>query len=73
MQNRHDMRMSDTTPTFATLRRKAARRGYMLTRIREESRWYNTYGTFMISDAIRNVVLHYGLSAEGVNEWLNRD
>jgi len=41
-----------------TLRRKARRRGYKLSKIRETSRWYHTYGPFIISEAVTNVVIH---------------
>lgn len=65
--------MNDNTPTESALRRKAARRRYKLTKIRESSRWYNTYGPFVISDAATNCALLYGITVEEVNEWLNLD
>ena len=70
MLNGNNIAANGHTPTESALRRKAARRGYRLTKIREKSRWFNTYGPFMISDAARNAVLHCGITAEEVNEWL---
>ena len=64
--------MNPKIPTETALRRKAALRGYKLSKIRQTSRWYNGYSPYMISDAIKNVVLHYGVTVEALNEWLNR-
>ena len=65
--------MNTKTPTESVLRRKAACRGYKLTKIREHSRWYNQYGPFMIADARTNFTLQYGLTADEVNDWLTSD
>lgn len=55
----------------SALRRKAARQGFKLTKIRENSRWYLQYGPFMIADASTNGVVQYGMTAEEANEWLS--
>lgn len=65
--------MKPRAPTDNALRRKAACRGYKLTKIRENSSWYNQYGPYMISDAGTNCAIQYGMTAEEVNEWLTSD
>ncbi len=65
--------MKSKTPTESVLRRKAASRGYKLTKIRENSRWYNQFGPFMIADASTNCAVQYGMTAEEVNGWLTSD
>ena len=65
--------MNTKTPSDNALRRKAARQGYRLVKIRELSSWYAQYGPFMISDASTNRAVQYGMNAEEVNEWLTSD
>jgi hypothetical protein len=65
--------MKTRTPTESVLRRKAARRGYKLTKIRDASRWYNDYGPFMISEASTNCAVQCGMTADEVNGWLTSD
>ena len=65
--------MNENTPTLSALRRKARRKGYKLSKIRETSRWYDTYGPYVIANAMTNSVLCYGMTAEAANEWINSD
>ncbi len=61
--------MKIKTPSDSALRRKAARRGYRLTKIREASRWYNDYGPFMISEASTSCVVQCGMEAAFKAKW----
>jgi hypothetical protein len=65
--------MSTKAPTDNVLRRKAARRGYKLTKLRQDSRWYNECGPFILADASTNGAVQTGLTADEVNEYLKRD
>ena len=65
--------LSANTPSYGTLRRKAMRRGFRLTKIRKGSRWYGQYGPFMLSDAATNYALHYGLTAQEVANRLSKE
>ena len=73
LQSQSMKRMNNQTPTDTALRRKAARQGYKLIKIREASRWFNQYGPFMIADATTNCAVQYGMTAEEVNGWLTSD
>jgi hypothetical protein len=65
--------MQTRTPSDNALRRKAARQGYKLIKIRENSRWYNQYGPFMISDATTNCAVVYSMTGDEVQSWLTGD
>ena len=54
----------------SSVRQRAKRKGYKLTKIREGSRDYYQYGPFMICDASTNGVLNYGLTLIEADEWL---
>jgi hypothetical protein len=71
-QNRQE-HMTTTAPSDSSLRRKAARQGYKVTKIRENSRWYAQYGPFMIADASTNCAVQYGMTPDEVNDWLSSD
>ncbi len=58
-------------PSESELRRKAARRGYKLCKIRETCRGYNEYGPFMIVDADSNRAVDYRLTLEEAADWLD--
>lgn len=53
--------------SVSALRRKAARMGLRLIKIREDSSWYYQCGPFMISGP---GVLLQGLTTEEANDWL---
>ena len=57
-------------PTIAALRRKAARKGYKLTKLRSDSRWHLHYGPFMIVERSTKGGVSWGLSLEEAAEWL---
>jgi hypothetical protein len=65
--------MKIKTPTDNALRRKVARRGFKLVKIRENSSWHDLYGLFMISNASTHWAVQFGMTAEEVNEWLTSD
>lgn len=65
--------MNTKTPTESVLRRKAACRGYKLTKLRENSRWYYQYGPYMLAEAATNFTVQYGLTADEINGWLIGD
>lgn len=59
--------------TDSAMRRKAYRRGYRLTLLRENSRWFNAYGPWIASDCRTNVVIARCMTSEEINEWLNSE
>lgn len=52
------------------LRRHAVREGLLLTKIRESSRWYNTYGPYALVDQATNFLVAYGLDLDEVEEQI---
>ena len=58
------------TPSETGIRRKAIRKGYRLTKIREVSCWFDHYGPYMLADASTNGVLVHSLTLEEAEEWL---
>jgi hypothetical protein len=50
----------------STLRRRAARRGLTLRKVRADSQWYHTHGPFMLVDVSRNAVGASGIAREEV-------
>ena len=62
--------MNTKTPSENAVRKKAKRSGCTLKKIPETSRWYNTYGPYMIVNE-RNGVDSYGMSLEEANVALS--
>ena len=68
--------IEDSTETTTTqqsessLRRKAARLGYRLTKLRSNSTFYSQYGPFMISDASTNAGILWSVTLDYAAEWL---
>jgi hypothetical protein len=60
----------NTTPTESAVRRKANRRGYTLTKLGENSRWFREYGPIMLSDENR-YIQHAHLNLDEANAILN--
>lgn len=58
--------MSTATLHESTLRQRAERRGLTLHKVRPGSRWYLTYGPFMLVDVSSNAVVASGLAREDV-------
>ena len=52
----------DRPQSDAAVRRLAARRGYRLHKLRENSRWYPQYGPWMVCDADTGLVLEHSLT-----------
>ena len=61
--------MNTKTPSDSALRRKARRRGLKITKLRENSRWYNEYGPLMIADAGTNGALQ-GMTLDEAVDWV---
>jgi hypothetical protein len=54
------MNTPQTPPSESAVRRMATRRGYRLTKIRDNSRWFADYGPYILGDE-RNVMIGSGL------------
>ena len=52
------------------MRRRAVKDGLYLTKFRESSRWYNTYGPYALVDPGTNFLVAYGLDLDEVEEQL---
>ena len=52
------------------LRRRAVREGLRLTKFRESSRWYSTYGPYALVDPETEFLVAYGLDLDEVEEQL---
>jgi hypothetical protein len=57
-------------PSVSALRRKAARREYKLTKLRENSRWFNSYGPFMIVDPYTNSIILSSMTLQEAADWI---
>ena len=58
------------SPSESAVRRKAVRKGYRLTKIREGCCWFDQYGPYMLADASTKGALVHGLTLEEANYWL---
>ena len=63
-------RMNTESVSEGTVRQKAARRLWKLTKFNERSRWFYQYGPYALSDE-RNMMVNHGLSLKEADEILS--
>ena len=54
----------------SAIRRKAFRRGYKLTKLRENSRGYEEHGPYMIARLSTNALVESGLTLQEAADWI---
>lgn len=57
-------------PSESALRRKAFRRGYRPTKLRENSRWYNEHGPYMIARLSTNGLEVSRMTLQEAADWI---
>jgi hypothetical protein len=66
----HNQGTAPQQPSESALRRKAFRRGYRLTKLRENSRWFNEHGPYMIARLSTNGLEVSHMTLQEAAEWI---